>query len=98
MAKELKRKEEEDRIMEALDKEAAQNEPMDLDPPGSTSETMTSGHIPFGEVGLTPFTPSKKHTMSHLDTIIFDKSRNIIIRRSDKILNHGHIRQRSHHH
>ena len=82
---EFKRKEEEDRIRESLDKEAAQNELMDLDPLGSTSETMTDGHIPFGELWITPFTPLNKHTMAHLDTIIFDKSRNTIMRRYEKI-------------
>ena len=89
MAEEFKREEEEDRIMESLDKEAAQNELMDLDPLGSTSEIMTGGHIPFGELSLTPFTPSKKHIMAHLDTIIFEKKRNIIMRRSEKILKMG---------
>ena len=71
--KEIKRKEEEDRMRESLDKNASQNEPMDLDPPSSISETIISGHIPFGELGLTPFTSSKQHIVSHLDTIIFDK-------------------------
>ena len=62
---------------------------MDLDPPGPTSETMDDGHINFWELSLTPFTPSKKHIMAHLDTIIFEKKRNIIIRRSEKILKMG---------
>ena len=57
---------------------------MDLDPPRSISETMTDGHIPFGEVRLTPFNPSKQHTMARLDTIIFEKKRNIVMRRSEK--------------
>ena len=50
---------------------------------------MTGGHIPFGELGLTPFTPSKKHIVARLDTIIFDKERKTIARRSQKRLNMG---------
>ena len=62
---------------------------MDQEPPASSSGTMTDGHIPFGELGLTPFTPSKKHTVSCLYTIIVDKSRKTISRRSEKRLNMG---------
>ena len=50
---------------------------------------MTDGHIPFGEIRITPFTPSKQHIVAHLDTIIFDKTRNTIMRRSEKILKMG---------
>ena len=57
---------------------------MDLDPPGSTSETMIGGHIPFGEIRLTSFTASKHNTVARLDTVIFDKIRNTIMRRSEK--------------
>ena len=59
---------------------------MDQDPPGSSSETMIGGHIPFWDLGLIP---SKKHIVARLDTIIFDKSRNTITRRSEKRLKMG---------
>ena len=77
-----------------MDKEATQNEPnipqnMDLDPPRTTGETLTGGHIPFAELRLTPFTPSKHHTMDCLGTIIFYMTRKAIIRSSEKILKMG---------
>ena len=62
---------------------------MNLDPPSTTSEKVMSGHIPFVELGFTPFTPSKKHTVARLDTIIFDKTRNTMMRRSEKRLKMG---------
>ena len=62
---------------------------MDQDPPASSSGTMTNIHIPFGELGLTPFTPSKQHIVARLDTIIFDKSRKTITRRLEKRLKMG---------
>ena len=93
-AEEIKRKEEEDKVREALYQEANQNEPIisqnvDLDPYGTTSETLTGGHVHFEKLGLTSFTLSKHHTMDFLDTNIFNKNRNTIMRRLEKILKMG---------
>ena len=60
-----------------------------MDPPASTSDTITRSHIPLTKLGLVPFTPSKHHTTACLDTIFFDKSRKTIVRRSGKHLNIG---------
>ena len=81
MAEELRRKEEEDKIREYLDQEAAQNDLVDPEPLASSSGTITNNHIPFVELGLTPFTPSKKHIEDRLDTIIFDKPMKTITQR-----------------
>ena len=62
---------------------------MDLDPPSTIGEVLTGGHITFEALRVTPFTPSKKHTMAHLDTIIFYKTTNTIMRRSKKRLKVG---------
>ena len=62
---------------------------MDPEPPASSGGTITGGHIPVGELRITPFTPSKQHMVSHLDTIIFYKSRNTITRTSEKQLKMG---------
>ena len=67
-----------------MDQEAIQNDP--IDPPASSSSTITSGHIPFTKLGLTPLTPSKQHTKTCLDTIFYDKTRKTIRRRSEKRL------------
>ena len=77
-----------------MDKEATYNEPtipknMDLNPLGTTSETLTSGHIPFEELRLTLFTPSKKHTVDCLETIIFHKTKKTIMIRLEKRLKMG---------
>ena len=44
------------------------------------------GHIPFTELGLTLFTPSKQHIVACLDTIFYDKTKKTITRRSKKWL------------
>ena len=77
MADELKRKEKEDNVREYLDKEIVKNDPndphtMELDPLGPTSEKITGGHIPFVELGLTPFTLLKQHTVDRFNMIIFE--------------------------
>ena len=55
-------KEEEDKLMEELYQEMAQNEP--VDPLTSLGGTITSDNIPFVELGLTPFTLSKKNMVA----------------------------------
>ena len=75
VAEELRKKEEEDKLREELDREINQN---DLVYPPATS----GGHI-------TPFTPSKKHTVACLDTIFFYRTRKTITRRSEKGLKMG---------
>ena len=62
---------------------------MDLEPPPSPGGTIIGEQIPFGELGLTPFTPSRKHMVALLDTIIFYKLRKNITKRSEKRLNMG---------
>ena len=70
--------------MEESDHEEFQKNP--IDPPASSGSTITGGHIPFVELVVTPFTPSKQHTFACLDTIFYDKTRKTITRRSEKRL------------
>ena len=83
----MRKKEQEDKDRESLDHDIAQDNPMD--PPTSTSDMIIEVHIPFTELGLVPFTPSKHHVVASLDTIFFDKNKKNIFRRSKRRLNIG---------
>ena len=76
-------------IREALDREASQNNPVDLENPASSSGKITGGPCPFVELGITQFTPSEQHTVACLDTIIFYKSRNIVVNIQLNIINYN---------
>ena len=50
---------------------------------------MTEGHLPFTELGIVPFTPSKQHAIACLDKVVFDPKWKTIIWRSEKKLKAG---------
>ena len=52
----MKKKEQEDKDREDLDKDTAKDNPTNL--PNSSSGTITGSHIPLVELGLIPYTPS----------------------------------------
>ena len=83
----MRKKEQEDKDRENLDQDTAQDNPMD--PLDSSSGTFTGGHVPLAELGLVPFTPSKHRTVACLDTILFDKEKKTIVRRSKKRIKIG---------
>ena len=59
------------------------------DPPSTSIDTMTRGYLPFAELGLVPFTPSKLHAVAFLDKLFFDPKWKTIVRRSKKKLKVG---------
>ena len=60
-----------------------------VDPLVSSGDTLVGSEVPLVELGLVPFTPSHKHVMASLDTILFDKNKKRIARRSEKRLKIG---------
>ena len=83
----MRRKEQEDKDRESLDQEMTHDNP--IDPPAPSSDTITRGHIPFAELGLVSFTPSKKHAVACLDKVVFDPLRKTIVQRPEKKLKVG---------
>ena len=72
-----------------MDREATQNDAVDPEPPFSSIVTITGSQVPFVELRMPLFTPSKKHTVTRLDTVIFDKFINTITHRYEKWLKMG---------
>ena len=79
VAEELRKKEQEDKDREILEHDTTQDNP--IDPPSTSSDTITGGHLPLAKLGLVPFTPSKHHTVVCLDTVLFDPKKKSIVRR-----------------
>ena len=50
---------------------------------------IIGGHLPFAELGLVPFTPSKQHAVKCMDKVVFDPKQKTIVRRSEKKLKVG---------
>ena len=57
--------------------------------PATSSSILTGGHVPIAEMGLVPFTPSKKYDVSCLEDIHFDPKMKSIAWRTEKTLKIG---------
>ena len=82
--KESRRKDKEDKATKIMEHDTAQDNT--IDPPSTSIDTITGGHLPLAELGLVPFTPSKHKAVACLDTIFFNPKKKDIVRRSKKII------------
>ena len=57
--------------------------------PATPSSILTGGHVPIAEMGLIPFTPSKKYDVTCLEDIHFDPKMKSITWRKEKTLKVG---------
>ena len=83
-AKELRTKEQEDQDKENLEQDTIQENI--AYPPSKSGDIIIGGHLPFAELGLVPFTPSKHHAIACLDKVVLDPKQKPIFQRSEKRL------------
>ena len=75
--KELRRKEKEEKDRYNHERDVSQENPED--PPSTSRDIITGGCLPFVDLGLVPFTPSKKNVVASLDKVFFDPKRKAIV-------------------
>ena len=85
--KELRRKEKEEKDRYNQERDASQDSPED--PPSTSGDIITGSYIPFADLGLVPFTPSKKNVVASLDKGVFEPKRKSIVWRVEKKLKVG---------
>ena len=86
-AEELRRKEKQEKDRDNQERDASQENPED--PPSTSGDIITRGYLPFADLGLVPFTPSKQNAVASLDKVVFDLKRKSIVRRVEKKLKVG---------
>ena len=54
--------------------------------PSTSGSILTGGNLPMVELGLVPFTPSKKHQVAKLEDVFFYPKRKAIVWRTERTL------------